>query len=487
MTNNLDRKPGSDRCALLSVGASLLAPILFGLSIGYTGAVLDTMKGEIQNMPPAASLKVFDTKMQASLFSAVLNIGGMFGSLGGGKLAESFGRRRTLVILSPVFVTSWLILALSRSFGFLVLGRGINGLAVGAASVVAPMYIGEIAPTHLRGALGASNQLAITIGILAAYLLGLVCVTDAGSPHGKIYSNWTLHTYLMLVPSILLFVGMALAPETPRWLASKGRLNDAERTLFKLRGNPSEEELQELRSIKDRHEIDQTPNEPSVTPIALKDCRVQLVIGIGLQVLQQFTGINAVMYYMPRMFTQAGVGNVGLWSFLACLIQVLVTVLAVILMDRLGRRKLLLSGASGLTVSVFTMGLASFLLLQYNISNLGWLFIISVFSYLTFFSIGVGPIPWLILSEIFPDNVRAVASAIATTANWGCGFLVTFYQENLDMLLKPYGQLWLYAIFGAILISLTYFLIPETKGKSFDEIQRHFNGKTKDTSDSTRV
>ena len=473
-------KTTNNKRALVSVGAALFAPILFGLAVAYTGTVQSTMEGSLKVDGKVVNLKNDNLKVistaEFSWFSAILNIGCMFGSLVGGQMCEKFGRRRTLVMVSPLYVLSWIMIAMSSAVGILCTARGILGLAVGCASVAAPMYIGEISPDHLRGALGACNQLSITFGIMLMYLLGILFKTEV------YFCSWRYMTAVLTVPAVLLFIGMAVSPESPRWLASKGRSEQALKNLKLIRGgHPSDEEVAAINQIVNNRDVSTIGSE------TLADCKPQLAIGIVLQSLQQFTGINAVVFFMTKLFEDSGVTNGATWSFVTTLIQVVFTFVACLLMDRVGRRRLLIAGASGLSLSVFFMGLANYLIVAYSAKTVAWLFILSLCSYMAFFSLGVGPIPWLILAEIFPDSVRSQAASIATTVNWTSSFLVTFFQSSISAYLQPYMQFWLYAVFAVGLVVFTYFAIPETKGKSLEDIQAHFKRQKAAKPDSTRV
>ena len=235
-------KAGNNKCAILSVGAVLFAPLLFGLMVGSTGPTIDTMKNEVldydgnANRLPSDSTYVVLTASQASWYSAIVTIGCMVGALGGGPVTEKLGLKKTILATIPFYVVSWLMIGLLSAPWALILARVIVGLAVGVNSLVAPTYIGEASPTHLRGLLGASNQLSITIGILLVYLLGLVCTVSGGAvyqgtsdipiapaPDGT-FCNWRLLSFLNLIPTGLLALCTLFIPESPRWLAKKVRV-----------------------------------------------------------------------------------------------------------------------------------------------------------------------------------------------------------------------------------------------------------------------
>ena len=449
---------------MLSLLAALWGSLLFGLNIGYTGPTEDTMK----NASAPDGLYVMDSDF-FDLFAASLLVGCAFGALLAGQLVQRFGRRLTLIGSSPAFLVSYILIATTAQPGVLLCGRFLSGLAVGVCSVTTPMYIAEIAPASLRGAFGAANQLAIVVGIALAYFLGLLCVVDDTN------CNWRIFTWCYLAPTLLLGLCMLAAPESPRFLASQGKLHQAKINLHRLRGGEaSAEELAALTEITNKRDDVEVKTS---TLVDFSDCRKQLIIGVTLQILQQFSGINAVMFYMPQLFKEAGFNAKSvLWSCLTALLQIVVTVIACVLMDKAGRRSLLLIGSSGLGISLLLMGIAIHIQDALIKANLGFLFVVAIFGYITFFSIGVGAIPWLILAEIFPDKSRAAASAIATTVNWSCAVIITSSMRSMTAAFGMPGLMWFYATFCGILAVFTYMQVPETKGRSLEEIQAHFDG-----------
>jgi len=467
-------KAGTNSYAILSVIASLWCPLLFGLSIGYTGPTGATM------LAPSAGNKLYilESETMKSLFGSLLLVGCAFGSLLAGHMVQKLGRRLTLLATSPVYTLSFICMAMTTQQGFLLFGRFASGLAVGVCSVATPMYIAEIAPDSLRGALGALNQLLIVIGIAVAYFLGLLCANGKhASVEGPLTNtvDWRLFTWFYVGPSIMILLSMWAAPESPRYLAGVGKLQSAITTLTKLRGgDPSAQEVSALETLAINQEDLQLE---SSTMADLKACKSQLIVGITLHVLQQFSGINAVMFYMPDMFKDAGHDASGLmWSSMTALLQIAVTGVACVCMDMVGRRTLLIVASSGLAGSLIVMGGAIQAKEFLKASGLDFLFIVAIFAYITFFSIGVGAIPWLILAEIFPDKVRASASSIASMVNWSCAVLITQLMDTMQKAFGSAGLMWFYSVFCVFLVAFTFFCVPETKGKTFEEIQAHFEG-----------
>jgi len=489
-------KQTNNKCAILSVGAVLFAPLLFGLMVGSTGPTIDTMKnevldyqGNVQRLPSDSSYVVF-TADQASWYSAIVTIGCMVGALGGGPVTELLGLKKTIIATIPLYAISWVMIGLMSQVWGLILARVLVGLAVGVNSFVAPTYIGEASPTHLRGLLGASNQLSITIGILFVYLLGLVCTVSGGTvyqgdstipigpaPNGT-FCNWRMLAYINLAPTVLLGVFTFMIPESPRWLAKKGRIEEAKSALKKLRGGC--ETSEEVDALEQQANVsaatEYAANRESMRTTAFKDlwaAKYQLSIGIALQFFQQFSGINAIMFFCTTIMRNAKMSNADIVSMTVMLEQVVVTALACYLMDKAGRRVLLLTGSSVLTVACLLFGVF-FVLQASGYEGINWMVFLSVYTYMAAFSIGVGAIPWLIMAEIFPNNIRSLGASIATTCNWIFAFIVTMTLEKMTASIQYYGVMWLFGGCCLLLTIFAFFFIPETKGKSFEEIQAWF-------------
>ena len=500
MSQPAEPKQSNNKCAILSVGAVLFAPLLFGLMVGSTGPTIDTMKNEVLNFEgninrlPSDSKYVVLSADQASWYSAIVTIGCMVGALGGGPVTEFLGLKKTILATIPLYAISWVMIGVLSAPWALILARVIVGLAVGVNSFVAPTYIGEASPTHLRGLLGASNQLSITIGILLVYLLGLVCTVSGGtvydgttgaalgpSPAGT-FCNWRLLAFLNLIPTGLLAICTFLIPESPRWLAKKGKIEAAKQALRRLRGGcESAEEIEALErqaNVSAVTDYAAADGRRSTAMSDLMSAKYQISIGIALQFFQQFSGINAIMFYCTTIMRNARMANADTVSMTVMLEQVIVTALACYLMDKAGRRVLLLTGSSVMAGACALFGLF-FALQAGGTTGINWMVFVSVYIYMAAFSIGVGAIPWLIMAEIFPNKVRSLGASIATTCNWLFAFIITMTLDKMTASIQYYGVMWL---FGGCCIALSvfaFFFIPETKGKSFEEIQAYFENRSK--------
>ncbi|EER07301.1 glucose transport protein, putative [Perkinsus marinus ATCC 50983] len=483
-------------CALLSVSAVLLGPLMFGLTTGFTGQTIDTMANTVTTADGTPieigdydHLWVLHGSSESSLFGSLVNIGAMFGAFIGGPLIDKFGRKWCLVGCSPCFVLCYLWQALAHTSWQLLFERVLVGIIVGVESVAAPTYIGEASPTKIRGMLGAANQLAVTIGDLLAYALAFGFMTQANSTDpnatSSTFCNWRELSWIYLIPSGLLGIFVFLVPESPRWLAEHRGLDAAKKVLLRLHGTDEDDEdvVDELKAYQITVEAQKaksgwTQKERFNDAIGgLRKYWIQVVIGVVLQICQQLSGINAVIFYQTSIFQAAGISNMQTMALVTMAIQVGVTFVACCIMDLAGRRVLLVFAATGMCISAWMLGLFFYLQDVTGLTNVGWLALASAYCYIAFFSIGVGPIPWLIMSEIFPNDVRGNAAAIATAVNWLFAFIVTMCLNAYREAITYQGVFWSFGFICLVIIFFVLFFIPETKGKSFEQIEAEFERK----------
>lgn len=422
-----------------------------GMLFGYDTGVIS---GAILFIRQAFSLS---STAQEIVVSSVL-IGAVIGASISGFLADKYGRRIMVIAAAFVFGIGAIFTALTPDVYTLIAGRIVVGIAIGIASFIAPLYIAEVAPVSIRGALVSLNQLAITVGIVISYL-----VDFAFAPSG----GWRWMLGLAVVPSIILGIGMYLMPSSPRWLYSKGRIDKARSVLERIRMTKNvSEEMKEIRASL------VCEQECKWSEILDPVVRPALIIGIGLAAFQQLTGINTVIYYAPTILEFAGFQSAAV-SILATagigMINVIMTVVAISLIDRVGRRPLLLIGLIGMITSLATLGIA--FVLPGLSTSLGLLSVISLMVYVGSFAIGLGPVFWLMISEIYPLRIRGRAMSTATIVNWGTNLVVAITFLSLIQLIGTPGTFWLYSIIGIITWVFVYFLVPETKGKSLEEIE----------------
>jgi sugar porter (SP) family MFS transporter len=382
--------------------------------------------------------------------------GAAFGAAIGGKLADRFGRRRLIFIGAVVFFVGSLTMAVAPTVPVLVAGRLIDGVAIGFASIVGPLYISEIAPPRIRGALTSLNQLMVTVGILSSYFVNYAF---AGS------GSWRYMLGAGMIPAVVLAVGILRMPESPRWLVEHGREEQARAILQQTRSGGVEEELDEISETVEKQ-----------TGTGFRDLlqswlRPALVVGLGLAVFQQITGINAVLYYAPTILSSTGFGSAT--SILATVgigvINVVMTIVAISVIDRVGRRPLLIVGVGGMVVTLAVLG-AIFYVPGFS-GGLGWVATACLMLFVAFFAIGLGPVFWLLVSEIYPLAVRGSAMGAVTVANWGANLLVSLAFPVLTASIGEPWTFWLFGACSAVALAFTYFLVPETKGRTLEAIE----------------
>jgi sugar porter (SP) family MFS transporter len=431
----------------LTSGTAALGGLLFGYDTGVVSGALLFLKKEFGGL----------SSFQQELVTSLLLVGCMVGAFAGGRAADRVGRRPTLAVTALTFVGGVLLAAFAPDFPLLLLARFIIGLAVGTSSMVVPLYIGEMAPARVRGGLVSLNQLAVTVGILAAYLV------DYGLSGS---GDWRLMFGLAAIPAIVLFIGMLFQNESPHWLISQDRDDEARRALQRLRGpeDDVEAEIEEVRRLGQRKNSYRELLSPKVRPA--------LIIGVALAVFQQITGVNTVIYYAPTLLQGAGLGSSSAILAEVCVggVNVILTIIAVWLMDRVGRRPLLLIGTSGMLIGLLTVA-SAFLGGDHLTGARAVIAIIGLMWFQGSFAIGLGPVFWLLIAEIYPLKVRGTAMSVATIANWGADFVVTISFLTLLNAISGVGTFLLFALLT--LIALVYFhvKVPETKGQSLQTIE----------------
>ncbi len=423
--------------------------LLFGYDTGVISGALIFIRDEWK----------LDEKAQELVVSAVL-IGATFGAMLSGKITDMLGRRRVSFITAIIFTLGSIATGLAPSVEILIAGRIVIGIAVGIASFTVPLYISEISPSKSRGALVSLNQLAITIGILVSFLCGYAF---ASSEYG-----WRLMFLAGFIPSLILAVGMFFLPETPRWLMTKGREEEARKIIERIDPNGNAEE--EIRHIKEAMERESGGNWKD---LFMKRLRQPLIIGIGIFFFQQFSGINAIFYYAPIIFELSGF-DTATTSILATVslgvINVLFTIISLPLLDRLGRKPLLYIGFAGIILSLGALALA-FNQKEALGESLKWIAVGSLLLYIAFFAISLGPMGWLLASEIFPLKIRGFAMSMISLAHWIFNFFVSFTFLRMTTYLSPAGSFTVFAAITFVGLLFVYFYVPETKGLTLEDIE----------------
>lgn len=418
-------------------------------------------------------------KVQFSLSSAAEGwfvssalLGAIIGVAVSGEMSDRFGRKKLLFLASVLFFISAIGCALAPSFRFLITARILGGMAVGIASNVVPLYLSEISPAGIRGRLVTFYQLAVTVGILTAYLsnftlLELMPVEAAHASAAVIdyifaEQVWRGMFSLEAIPAALLFVGLFFVPDSPRWLLKQGRKKEGEHILNRING--------EAQARKELNDIQRSLNQEEGTYRELlhPDMRIALLIGILLPFFSQFSGINAIIYYGPRILNDAGLSiNDALASQIIMGVAiVLFTFIAIWKVDHMGRRLLYLIGTAGAAVSLFLTGLCF-----YISADAGILLLISALSFLAFFSFSIGPLKFVIASEIFPNKIRGRALGLSILVMWVSDAIIGQLMPISLERLGTSGTFWVFAGFCFIAFWVIYGLVPETKGKTLEEIQ----------------
>ena len=398
-------------------------------------------------------------------------IGCLLGAVASGVLSDYFGRKKLLTLSALVFAASSLGTGLADHFLVFVLWRMLGGYAIGLASGISPMYIAEISPAHLRGRLVSLNQLAIVFGILLAQLvnwliarpvpLGFTALQILNSWNGQ--TGWRWMFAVTAVPSALFLIASLLVPESPRWLASRGRTAQAQRVLERLGGNAYARQVMDDFTRASSRQEPRTGLRDLFSPGIFR----LLLLGVALAVLQQWCGINVIFNYAQEIFAAAGyqVSEILFNIVITGAVNVVFTLLALATIDRYGRRFLLLTGVSGLALIYTLLGLF------YRLHMQGKPMLLLVLAAIACYAMSLAPVTWVVIAEIFPNHVRGAAVAVAVSALWIACFLLTYTFPLLNAALGAAGTFWSYAAICTAGLLFLFFKLPETKGKSLEEME----------------
>jgi sugar porter (SP) family MFS transporter len=442
-------------------GVTFLAGLLFGYDQGVISGALPLLQADLDL-----------STLESEIVTSWVTLGALFGALVAGGTADRIGRRWTAVGAGVLFAVGAVVEAAAPGAGVLTVGRVITGLGVGFASVVAPLYAAEMAPKRLRGRFVSTYQLAITVGIFLAYL-----ADDALTGSDR----WRLMFALAVIPGVALAIGFLVMPESARWLLKVGRRDDARASLVKVDGGELADA--ELATLETDLADEAREGQASWAEVFSPALRHALFVGIGLAVLQQVTGINAIIYYANEIFAEAGFttaeeqAKATLYAVGAT--NVLATFVAVAWVDRFGRRPLMFTGLVGMTVSLAAVGL-SFAALgnepegATSTSVGGIVTVLALVVFIASFAFSLGPIVWTLISEIYPNRVRGRAIAVATAFNWLAAFIVAqFFLSLVDAI----GEATTFFLFAGVCVVTYVFVhryVPETKGRSLEEIQERW-------------
>ena len=408
-----------------------------------------------------------DAAMKGFAASSAL-IACIFGAGFAGTLSDYLGRKKVLILSAILFLISAIGTALPESLMQFIIFRVIGGLGVGAASMTSPMYIAEIAPARIRGRMVSLNQFAIIFGMLVVYFVNY-SIAGSGDEVWNTETGWRWMFGSESIPAVLLLVLLFFVPESPRWLVKQGRKDEAAEILMRVDGHEYAE--QEMRVIEKTvsHETG------SISQLFQPRMKIVLVIGIVLAVLQQVTGINVFLYFGSEIFEKLGGENIDaalLQQIVVGATNLIFTVMAIWMVDKLGRKPLMIVGSVGMGIALFAMGTAGFL------QATGMWMLVFVLIYIASFALSVGPVTWVILSEIFPTKIRGRAMGIATICLWIANTVVsqTFpMMDDNEFLVERFHHGFPFFIYGLMCIVLVIFVVrvvPETKGKTLEEIEQ---------------
>ncbi|MYL37429.1 sugar porter family MFS transporter [Halobacillus litoralis] len=429
---------------------------LGGLLYGYdTGVISGALLFISDDIPLTDFLE--------GLVVSSLLVGAIVGAGLSGYVSDRFGRRKVVFTIALIYIAGSFVLAFAPNVPFLVTGRVILGLAVGGSTAIVPVYLSEMAPTDSRGALGSLNQLMITIGIVLAYLVNYAFVPVEG---------WRWMLGLAAVPAVVLAVGVMFMPESPKWLLKQNREKEARKVMGLTRDEQEiEKEMEQMKKIE-------AEKEGTWDVLKAKWVRPMLLVGSGIAIFQQLIGINAVIYYAPTIFTEAGLadsasilGTVGIG-----ILNVLMTLVAIATIDKLGRKKLLLIGNAGMVTSLAV--LAAILFTAELTTAVAWLTVVFLGLFIIFFSATWGPVVWVMLPELFPTKARGAATGFTTLLLSAANLVVSLF---FPILLGAIGTAWvfvLFAVIGILAFLFVYTYVPETKGRSLEEIENDLRGTT---------
>ncbi|MDQ6884960.1 MAG: sugar porter family MFS transporter [Candidatus Dormibacteraeota bacterium] len=435
-------------------GIALIAALggfLFGYDTGVIGGALLYIKTDFH----------LDANQQQAVVASIL-AGAALGAIISGYLADKISRKWTKCLAGSIYVIGAIAASASQNYFELIAARFWLGLAVGCASFVAPMYIAEQVTAKMRGGMVSFNQLMIVSGILLAYISDWALKGVPG--------NWRWMFGIAAIPGLALAIGMVFVPHTPRWLASKGRDDEAREVLRRTRDREDvEDELEEIKAVAKQKAGLRDLLRPAIRPL--------LLVGVGLAIFQQVVGINTVIYYSPTIlsFTGLQAGGALTQALFIGVTNVVFTIVAILLLDTLGRRFLLILGTVCLTIALVSLGF--YFRLPYLQQHAHFLALFSLMFYIAGFAIGLGPVFWLLIAEIYPLRIRASAMAVATFFNWAFNFGVSYTFLTLIHYVTRAGAFWFYAFLGICALVFFWRFVPETKDRSLEQIEKAITGK----------
>lgn len=390
-------------------------------------------------------------------------VGAVIGAAANGILSDIYGRKKVIIATAIIFAVGSVICAVASSIWWLIAGRVIIGLAVGMVNFVIPLYLSEISPQKIRGMLVSLFQLAITAGILFSYLINRIfALTEY---------NWRWMLLSGLFPALVLLIGISFLGDTPRWLISKKREKEAQKIFETIA--PESDASEKVKEIKSTLNI---KTEKTSKGVFQSWMIMPVIVGVGMMFMQICTGINTIIYYTTTIFKIAGFSS-QLGAIYATIgigfVNFFMTFIAILFTDRLGRKPLLYAGLTGVTLSLFALG-ASFHFADLLGDNLKWVAVGSTVVYIASFAFSLGPIGWIVVSEVLPLKIRGFAMSLCTVANMAFNFVVVLTFLPLINNIGEANTFWIYGCIGIFCLFFTYFLVPETKGRSLEQIEKNW-------------
>ncbi|KAK8769053.1 solute carrier family 2, facilitated glucose transporter member 8-like [Amblyomma americanum] len=443
----------------VAAASAWLGSVAMGTNLGYSSPAIPSLKNNVSQ----GGLEI--TESEETWFGSLMTLGALTGGLVAGFLVDSLGRKLSIIFSSLGFITGWVLIATASSVIVLCLGRVITGFFTGLVSLAVPVYVSEISRPQVRGTLGTGIQLSVTIGILAVFFFGK-------------YLGWSSLAILCLTVPAGMAVLMIFMSESPRWLLQKGKREDALKALQFLYGAGTDYEAE-------RNQIELNLKMSPTEGFHMKELQQPFIykpilISLFLMFAQQLSGINAVMFYAVSIFQSAGT-TIPPEDCMVIIgvVQVVATLGATMVMDKGGRRVLLLTSAALLALSLGVLGGYHYVKSTKGdeaVETIGWLPLVCLSLFIIGFSCGMGPIPWLMMGELLPLRVRGFATGICTSFNWTMAFIVTKTFNDMLDILKPYGTYWFFCAVMIISFFVVVLTLPETKGKTLEEIEAAFRG-----------
>ena len=455
----VDRKPPANhKRALRTVTIiSTFGGLLFGYDTGVINGALPYMQEDLGLTP-----------LTEGLVTSSLLFGAAFGALFGGRLADRNGRRKMIMVLAIIFLIGTLACTFAPSTGVMIAARFLLGLAVGGASVTVPVYLAEVSPSARRGRIVTQNELMIVTGQLMAFIFNAYL----GNTFGEAGGIWRWMLVIATLPAIALWVGMNFMPESPRWLASMGSFGETLSVLQRIRSQS--EARAEFEEVKAMAVEDYKAKMGSWRDLGIPWLRRIFIVGIGLAVIQQITGVNSIMYYGTQILAESGFGReAALTANIANgVISVLATFVGIWLLGKVGRRKMLITGQIGTTAALLLIGFFSLVLPEGT--GRGFVILALTVTFLAFQQGAISPVTWLMLSEIFPLKIRGLGMGASAFILWIVNFMVGFGFPQLLAAIGLSSTFFVFAVLGVGAIAFAFKYVPETKDKSLEDVEHYF-------------